>query len=138
MKTSTIINVLAMSVAASAGPLETLFAACKIECLPAFSSVSACLHNIEGQYTATFTPADMSVTVSGNGTELMQCGCGDDVKEFVAKCANCVNSQGCLPMPVDYERMCSDGNYPGELLGSFHSGLQCQKPGSRRTRRFVR
>jgi len=124
-----------LSSAALSGPLDTLFDACKIECLPAFSAVSACVYALDGEYTATFVPSNMTVTTTGNQTELVQCGCGEDVKTFAGKCVDCVNAQGCFPVKIDYNRLCTDGEYPKELFTTFHSGLQCQKPAARRYRR---
>jgi hypothetical protein len=61
------------------------------------------------------------------------------VHDFVSKCVDCVNTQGCLPTPLDYGRLCTDGKYPEELLSSFHAGIQCQKPeGSRKLFRRAR
>ena len=135
MKQSIILATLSALAVANAGPLDTLVNACKIQCLPAFSAVSGCVHDIKDVYTATFVPANMSVALSGDGEKLKACGCGADVHDFVSRCIDCVNGQGCTPTPIDYGRLCTDGDYPGEMLSSFHGNLQCGASVGKRIRR---
>jgi hypothetical protein len=126
----------ASNVLSQSAPFDKIFNACKIECFPAFTAVSSCVHNLNGTYSATFSPANLTVTLDGDFEGLKACACGEDVSAFVGQCVTCANSQGCTPEPLDYSRACAEKDYVGQFLMKYHANQQCQTRGTRRVRRF--
>ena len=116
-------------------PLDKIWNACKIECFPAFTVVSSCIHNLNGTYSATFSPANLTVTLDGDFEALKSCACGEEISSFVGQCVTCANSQGCTPEPLDYSRACAEKDYVGQFLLRYHANQQCQAGGGRRVRR---